>query len=500
MTFDEWRTLVKTAYQGGEPTHASLIRSVVDGARSVTVRDVESDLALARSYQNSFRDAKVKLAGTRITDDLADVIAEAKALMPIDDDTERIVAILENAIEGALDEINGIADKFEAFLLQAAIDLQRHVPFYQVRQITTFLVDTAGVTNEGFISRVALPETARIQQLWYGHYYAALEADVDYEADDIVISNGRAYKVVTGGTLTAYEVAEGLASTDGSDEELGDLVFRYYSPERDWPVRQIDWNRRNQLRAGDVGAGPMYAFPPQSDELWLYPVLDSEHRFDLEWVGVTEEFEDDDEVTFDRTAAEAAAHYIRAMLFQTELDDGKQAATSLALYQRAIRKAVVDNQARDTGSPPSVAPYDYRRRWRFCGACGVTTENSNNGTEVNPNAWAEVANTGGDSTLTPTAANMTFDLTLSGAAGLRRLVLATHGQTAGNRVTVRCTFPETAGLIIDFRNGALAGDQLLPALNFPDQTFTTDGVTTSGTFEFVFGNNTWEYVESSIPA
>src|SRR5689334_721818 len=103
MTFDEWRTLVKTAYQGGEPTHALLIRSVVDGARSVTVRDVESDLALARSYENSFKQAKVKLAGTRITDDLADVIAEAKALMPIDDDTERIVAILENAIEGALD-------------------------------------------------------------------------------------------------------------------------------------------------------------------------------------------------------------------------------------------------------------------------------------------------------------------------------------------------------------------------------------------------------------
>lgn len=367
MQFSDWRTLVKNAFQGGEPTHSLLMMAVKDGARAVLVRDVESDLALAKSYSNSFNEAKVKLAGTRITDAIADVIIEVSGLMPIDQDTVATTSILENAITAAYDDINGIADKWDAYLIQAAIEFQRHVPFYQVRQSTNFLEDTAGVTNEGFISRVALPDTARIQQVWYGHYYPDLEPDVELAADDIVISNGRAYKVITGGTLTIYDIGTGLQNTNADDETLGDVVFRYHSGEKDWPVRKIEWGARNRLMAGDFSGGPLYAFPPESDELWFYPILDSTHRFTLEWVGVVESFEETDEVLFDQTAAEGAAHYIRAMLYTTELDDARNAAASMALFQRALRKAVVDNEARDTGSPTVVAPYDYRRRCRVWG-------------------------------------------------------------------------------------------------------------------------------------
>jgi hypothetical protein len=111
-----------------------------------------------------------------------------------------------------------------------------------------------------------------------------------------------------------------------------------------------------------------------------------------------------------------------------------------------------------------------------------------------------VANTGGDSTLTPTAANMTYALNFTGDAGLRRIVLATHGRTAGDKISLAITFPTTEGIIVDFRNGALAGAQLLPAESFPDLTYTTDGLTTTAVFEFVFGNNAWGFVEHGIPA
>lgn len=500
MTFEAWRTLVKLAYQGGEPTTDSLMMAIKDGARAVTVRDVESDLALAKSYRNSFIEARYEMAATRITDAVGTVVAAVKLLMPIDDDTAAITGLLENAIKSAYNTFNGTADRWDALLVEAAVEMQRHVPFFQVRQITTFLADGDGVTTEGFVSRVPVPAEARIQQLWYGHYYPALEPDVEYAADDIVISNGRAYKVITGGTLTSYEIGAGLTSTDGEDEDLGDLVFNYYQPERDWPVRNLNWNQRNVLLAGDFSGGPAYALPPQIDEIWLYPALDADHRFDLEWVGVAQEYADEDEVTFDAKAAACAAHFIRSHLLREIMQDSRRSAEAFALFQRELRGLVVDNEQREQGAPVSVAPYDYRRRWRCFGACGIVTENSNNGTEVNPNAWAEVNSTGGDETLTPTAANMTFDVTVTGAAGLRRFVLATHGQTAGNRATVRFIVPLTAGIEIDMRNGALAGAQLLPAERYPDQLYTTDGYVTTATFEFVFGNNVWEYVSGTSPA
>jgi hypothetical protein len=370
QTFAQWRTQVKNAYQGGEPTHTALVQAVKDGARAVMVRDVESDLALAKSYSNSFRESKVRLAGTRMTDDIDAVLVEVKGMMPIDDDTQAAAALLENAITSAYDDINGAAEKWDAYLLQAAIDLQRHVAFYQVRQLTTFLAGGTGVVNQGFVSRVQLPATARIQQLWYGHYYPALEDGVAVVAGDIVISNGKAYTVITGGTPTVYEVATGLVSSDGENETLGTMVFTFYAAVPDFPVRKVDWNQRNAMFAGSVGSGAVYTMAPQSDELLLYPALDADHRFDLEWVGVTEDFSDTDDVLFDQPAAEAAAHYIRAMLYTTEMDDARNGAASLALYQRSMRKCVIDNQARDTGSPPSVAPYDWRRR---CRAWGITT-------------------------------------------------------------------------------------------------------------------------------
>lgn len=367
MTFGAWSTLTKVAYQGGEPVTASLMRAIADGARAVLVRDVESDLALAKSYRTSFDEANFSMAGTRITDSLPTVIAAVRALMPIDSDTAAADAILDNAIESAYDRFNGVADRWDALLVEAAIEMQRHVPFFHARQVTTYLEGGAGVTAVGFISRVALPEDARIQQLWYGRYVAELEPDVAYEADDYVTSNGRVYKVITGGTLTIYDIGDGLTSTDREDESLGDLVFQYFEAERDWPVRKIDWNQRNVLMAGDFSGGPLYAFPPEQDQIWMFPALDADHRFDLEWVGIAQSYEDSDEVTFDTKAAACAAHFIRSHLLREIMKDQSGSAQAFALFQRDLRGLVVDCEQRDQGAPVSVAPYDWRRRlWGWC--------------------------------------------------------------------------------------------------------------------------------------
>jgi len=503
MTFAEWRSLVKIAYQGGEPAQAALLRAVVDGARAIVVRDVESDLPLAKSYRDSYRELKAGLAGTRITADLAATITSARAIMTIDADTSAATVMVDNAIETAYNDVNGVADRWDALLVEAAIEMQRHVSFFHHRQITTYLSTTDGVTNEGFVSKVDLPDTCRVQQLWYGPYYPPLEQDTSYEVDDIVISNGRAYKVTTAGQLTIYEIGDGLTSTDGSEETLGEMTFTYYAPERDWPVRQTNWYSRNRVFSGDYSGGPAYAQAPQNDEIWMYPKLDADHRFDLEWVGVAETFEDDDEVTFDRKAAACAAHFLRSHLTRELLGDLKTSEQAFALFQRDLRGLVVDNEQREQGIPGDSAPYDYRRRCRAGCFGGILSINSNNSdtTVINPNDYAAVFNEDGDSTMTSLAANMVFDLTLGGSARTSNFILPTTGRLPGDRVVVRVLVPATAGIELAFRTGSVGGALLLPVINFPSQTWTTPGDNAfTATFEFELAGSAWAYLRSNIPS
>lgn len=381
MTFAEWRTLVKIAYQGGEPTQASLMRAVTDGARAITVRDVESDLALAKSYRDSFRDAKVGLAGTRITTDLAEVKTTVRALMPIDDDTVAIDAILDNAIAAAYDDLNGVADRFDSLLVEAACELQRHVSFFTTRQENSYLENSTGVSNEAFISKVAPPAGMRLSQMWYGRYYAALAEGVTYAAGDFVESNGRIYKVVTGGVLEEGELADGLTSTNGDDEALGDLVFIYNSPVILVPARSYRWADRALLRAGRFSGGALYSLSDQLDELWFYPPLGDSNRFVMEWVGFKDEWEDADEVTFDAKAAACAAHFIRSNLLREIASDAQRSAAEFALYQRELRGCVVDNEQREAGMTSEVAAYNYWGScWPGCRPCRSTGGGGGSGT------------------------------------------------------------------------------------------------------------------------
>ncbi len=106
----------------------------------------------------------------------------------------------------------------------------------------------------------------------------------------------------------------------------------------------------------------------------------------------------------------------------------------------------------------------------------------------------------GSTTVPILAQNMSVQLGLNGIAGLHTIILPRRGVSRGLRVILKVGLPAIAGVILDLRDNAVDGTQLLPAETFPDQTFTSDGITVSATFELVYKGSAWLYVESSIPS
>lgn len=366
MTWKDFTDGVKVAFWiGGTPSEDAKLRAVADYAQAIYARQIEGDLQMAKSFRDSYNEQKNDLAGSRITDSGAAVNAAVRLLLPIAADTDNAQTFLDNAIAAGLADFNGGADLFDNSLLMAAIDLQRHVPFYQGRQEETYLEGGSGVANAGFYSAVTPPADFRVQQVYYGTYHAALAESIVYAADDIVESNNRYYKVITGGTLGVGQLGAGLTSTDREDETLGSLVFQYHCPVAWTPVRESSWADRNNLRAGRLAIGALYTLSPQADVMWLYPALDENHRFVLEWSGVKTEFDDADVVTFDKQAMAAAAQWVRFSLAKDVRENGPASSAALATYQSMLRKCVIDNQARDTGSTNrTIAAFDSVMHWR----------------------------------------------------------------------------------------------------------------------------------------
>lgn len=371
MTWEDFMDGVKASYWiGGEPSDAAMLRAVADYAQAIYERQIEGDLQMAKSFRDSYNEQKNDLAGARIAASAAAVNASVRELLPIAADTDNAQALLDNAISSGLSDFNGGADMFDKLVLDAAIDLQRHIPFYQGRQETTYLEGGSGVENLGFVSAVTPPDGFRIQQVYYGSYREALAEGVAYEVDEYVESNGRIYTVITGGTLNAGQLGGGLTSTDYNDDEtLGGLVFQYRCPVSWIPARNFTWADRGVLRAGRLTMGALYSLSPQADAMWFYPALDANHRFILEWSGVKTSFADADLVSFDEPAMAAAAQYVRYMLAKDVRENGPAASAALAMYQSLLRKCVIDNQARDTGATnKTVAANDTLDSQRFAGA------------------------------------------------------------------------------------------------------------------------------------
>lgn len=511
-TWDDHVAAVKAAYwTAGIPTSNQMYRAIADYAHSIFVRQTESDIPLAKSFSDSYDQLKIRLAGATITDTDANVIAAVQALLPVDTDTSGTEALLQNAILQARDDFNGLAARFEIEVVNAAMDLQRHIPYYQGRNETVYQQAGAGFVNKGFVSQVPLPADFRIQQVWCGRYFTALVEDVAFVAGDEVESNGRVYKVTVGGELTTGQLGTGLQGQERCvDESLGDMTFRYHCDLAMVPVRRCEWGNREVLYSGRF-SGNAYTISPQFDSLWLYPaIVDPCTFFMLEWVGIKTAYADDDEVTFDIVAQQASAQYVRAMLTKDANDDGRASSAALQLYQMLVRKAVVDNQARETGSTSTTSELLAMNLgrlpwWRFA-AMSCTSTTTQNSTPTN--SEYEQDNTSGDVQITAQSPNHLAKINVSGAAGARAIALSFNKQSTqggtflaskGDRIVVSLAMALTVGIVLNFTEGIPIGAPILDYAGNP-AVVETDGVNPGATLEFYFDGAKWVYLRSTFPA
>lgn len=501
-TWADFTAAVRSAYwTAGTPTLAQQYRAVADLAHSLFVRQTESDLPLAKSFSDSYDVAKLKLAGSRISTDLPTTTAAVKLLLPVDSDTDGTQTLLSNAIEQAYDDFNGTADRFDVEVLNAAMDLQRHVPFYQGRNETVYTSTTAGLSNQGFVSQILLPSDFRIQSVWATPYHASLAENVAYASGDKVESNGRFYEVITGGSLTTGQLGNGLVNQDYTVETLGALTFKFKHEIKSVPVRKWAWADREAMYSGRLKDGPHYTVSPQFDKLWLYPALvDGKQFFMLEWAGVKTSYQDTDPVTFDIQAAQAAAQYVRAILAK-ESGDTRGAGASVALYQQAVRNAVIDNQARDSGTTNTTSELLAMNlgkvpwwRWSIMNAC------SNNGQLSSGNSEEDSNSVSAPLVIAPLSPNHVERISFTGAAGPRTVALSKFGPSPtsqvlvrGSRMVVLGTFDSTVGIAVTFLNGN-GGSAI------PNATFTSDGVNLQIALEFYYNGTDWEYLRAQIPA
>lgn len=347
-TWTQFKSAVAEAYNpGGNMTELGYA-AVAAYVKSKICREVDGDLPLARSYMNDYEELKRRLAPYAYTANFATTQTAVNTRITVDAQRSAISTFIDAAIQEAMDDLNRFNALYLRMILSAAIDMQRHVVCLCQRQINTYLHSTVGVTNEGHVTKITPPTGSKIITLSYGKYAEPLEEDVAYVAEDRVQSNGRIYEVVTGGTLTAGQLGDGLQSVDGEDETLGSLVFKYIESYDFRPVTPIEWKYRDLLLDNKIaGYGPYYSISPQADELWVYPMLQSdEHQIRMEWNGLKISFADGDATTFDESCVIAAAEYVRAMIQKNADGNTNLAAGSMVTYQSELRRLWLDCQNR----------------------------------------------------------------------------------------------------------------------------------------------------------
>ena len=108
---------------------------------------------------------------------------------------------------------------------------------------------------------------------------------------------------------------------------------------------------------------------------------------------------------------------------------------------------------------------------------------------------ASVTVSGAATTITPASGNDTQNLTLSGTAGSRTLIVSNTNILPGAHCDLLFSIPTTAGLVVTVRSGAIDGPVL--------QTFTTTGVAQipSARLSLEFSGTNWQaiFYQGPIP-
>lgn len=343
MDWNTFKTGVKEAYTvGGNATQGTGYAAVAAYVKSLICREVDSDLLLSKSYWNRWLELKAQVAGSQIAV-FATTKPEVQTRITVDASRAAISSFIDKAIQEGIDELNAMVTVFDKYLVEWALDMQRHVVCFTQNQETTYL--KAAVTNEGFISKITPTANSRITKVTYERYAPALAAQA-YAVDDYVMSNKRIYLCVTAGTVAT--VGTGLQSVDGEEETLGTAGFEFAYTLESKDCTPIEWEERDELLNKTIaGDGPFYTLNPWTTELWVYPRLDStDFRIRVNWNGVKQTFSGSDTVTFDETCFVCASEYVRGMIQKNVALDPRQAAAALSTYQSMLRRLWTDCQER----------------------------------------------------------------------------------------------------------------------------------------------------------
>jgi hypothetical protein len=329
-TWAQFVTGVKGRFYAGTPNEDAVIRAVAEYVKAGILKEVDHDLEQSKSYLNSYGSSKLAVAGYASTSNFATIKAGVQQRITVDGARDSIGQYIDRLTKEAMDDLAGVTALWNNLLVDAAIDLQRLIPCYCLRQENTYISTTSGLTVDGFVTKVAAPGT-KIRGVRFGLYYPPLAEGVAVEVGDLVTSNGRLYYCDTAGTLGVGQLDGGLLTTDGSEETIGSLVFSYYGMIELKPATPVAWSAREILRRNE-GCSPSYTITPQGDTIWLYPAINEERQALIEWDGLKKTFANDDAVSFDEVAQAAAAAWIRAKL----------ASGSMTEYQGFVRRAALD--------------------------------------------------------------------------------------------------------------------------------------------------------------
>ncbi len=338
MNWTTFKAGVQDAYSQGANTTEIGYAAVAAYVKALIVREVDSDLPLSKSFMNTYDKLKSQMAGTTVAV-FATTKPEVLTRITVDANRAAISTYIDAAIAEAIADINKMAVTWERYLVEFALDLQRHVPCFTQNQFQQYL--KAGVTSSGFVSKI-IPPAGNVTKVTMEHYAPDLAVSA-YSAGDKVTSNGRMYEVVTAGAVST--IAVGLVTTDGSDETLGTAVFKFTSSPETVELSPVMWKNRFALSNGEVCQGAYYTINQQNTDMWIFPILDStSYKFLVYWNGIKKTFAGNDNVTFDETCFVPAAEFVRSMVQKNLMSEDRAASFSYANYQVMLRKLWLDCQ------------------------------------------------------------------------------------------------------------------------------------------------------------
>lgn len=326
------------------PSNSLYALAVANYVKAAVSREVDKDLALYKSYNDSFKDMKMRLLGftsTLVVGGTLDV--EVKKLLTVDANREGLSDFVTMQISLGAQEITTMNVLVDELIKQAAIDLQTYIDAYKCNNETIYTY--TDVTAVGRASRGKFPEGGRVLDAYYERNVDALAISTAYEEGDLVLSNGHIFEVASAGT-TPGSLGAGLTDTTGAIEYIGSVPF-FYKFEKDYlkaPMHQVGWHQRFDLAAKldtccSKSDPAMFAVEDEAHSFFAWPgITDSEYVYRIFWNGIKFDFEDADYVPFDEAFWSAASDYVKAKIMR-EMNFGVSAVERReASYERQRAK------------------------------------------------------------------------------------------------------------------------------------------------------------------